>query len=72
VRAFLLRIKEYERLTVKASMKGSYGVALAALEENPLVSPPLVACQGLDEFVEAFGGMMGWKGQPCCKGRSNT
>jgi alpha-galactosidase/6-phospho-beta-glucosidase family protein len=62
VRPLLFRVKEYERLTVEASMKGSYDVALAAPEENPLVRPPLVAGQVLDEFVEALGGMLGWKG----------
>jgi 6-phospho-beta-glucosidase len=61
VRALLLRVKEYERLTVEASMTGSYDVALAALEKNPLVSPPLVARQALEEFVKAFGGMLSWK-----------
>lgn len=64
VRALLLRVKEYERMTVEASIKGSYDAALAALEMNPLVGQTSVARAVLDEFIEAFGGMMGIPSSP--------
>lgn len=64
VRSLLLRVKEYERMTVEASIKGSYDEALAALEKNPLVGQTPVARAVLDEFVEAFGGMMGISAPP--------
>jgi len=58
VRSLLLRVKEYERLTVRASMEHSYEMALAALEKNPLVARPEVAQQVLMEYVQAFGKQM--------------
>jgi len=49
VRPLLLQVKEYERLTVRASVKHSREVALAALEKNPLVGRPEVAQRVLTE-----------------------
>lgn len=59
VRPLLLTIKEYERLTVQASIQGQYGTALAALEKNPLVADSKLAREILRAFSEAFGEMMG-------------
>jgi 6-phospho-beta-glucosidase len=58
VRSLLLQVKEYERLTVRASVEHSNEMALAALEKNPLVSQREVAEQLLAEYVEAFGHQM--------------
>jgi alpha-galactosidase/6-phospho-beta-glucosidase family protein len=58
VRSLLLQVKEYERLTVRASVEHSREMALAALEKNPLVSQREVAEQLLAEYVEAFGHQM--------------
>ena len=58
VRSLLLQVKEYERLTVRASVDHSREMALAALEKNPLVARPEVARQVLAEYVQAFGQQM--------------
>jgi len=57
VRALLLHVKEYERLTVQASVEHSRPTALAALEENPLVGHA-AAGQVLAEYLQAFGPQM--------------
>ena len=54
----LLRVKEYERLTVRASVNGSGEAALAALITNPLVGSKEVAGKVLSEYVHAFGDQM--------------
>lgn len=58
VRSLLLQVKEYERLTVRASVDHSREMALAALEKNPLVGRPEVAQQVLAEYIQAFGQQM--------------
>ncbi|MGC2830206.1 MAG: hypothetical protein WB627_10160 [Candidatus Acidiferrum sp.] len=58
VRSLLLQVKEYERLTVRASIEHSGALALAALEKNPLVARPEVARQVLAEYLQAFGEQM--------------
>jgi len=58
VRPLLLRVKEYERLTVRASVEHSHQMALAALEKNPLVARSEVAQQVLAEYIQAFGQQM--------------
>jgi 6-phospho-beta-glucosidase len=58
VRDLLLQVKEYERLTVQASVDGSYEIAVAALATNPLVARPQVARAVLAEYVHAFGDQM--------------
>jgi 6-phospho-beta-glucosidase len=58
VRSLLLQVKEYERMTVRASREHSPELALAALEKNPLVARPEVARKVLAEYVEAFGPQM--------------
>ncbi|HUL14449.1 MAG TPA: hypothetical protein VLV88_00505 [Terriglobales bacterium] len=58
VRSLLLRVKEYERLTVRASIEHSPQIALAALEKNPLVGSPEIARQVLAEYLQAFGPQM--------------
>jgi 6-phospho-beta-glucosidase len=58
VRPLLLQVKEYERLTVRASVEHSREVALAALVKNPLVARPEVAREVLAEYTEAFGPQM--------------
>lgn len=55
VRPLLLQVKEYERLTVRASLERSRDLALAALEKNPLVAKPDAAREVLAEYIEAFG-----------------
>lgn len=57
VRPLLLQVKEYERLTVRASVEHSPETALAALEKNPLVGRE-AARQILAEYVQAFGAEM--------------
>ncbi|MGB8474468.1 MAG: hypothetical protein WCE61_10320 [Candidatus Acidiferrum sp.] len=54
----LLQVKEYERLTVRASVAHSPELALAALEKNPLVARPEIARQILAEYIQAFGPQM--------------
>jgi alpha-galactosidase/6-phospho-beta-glucosidase family protein len=54
----LLQVKEYERLTVRASVEHSRELALAALEKNPLVADPKVAREVLAEYVHEFGQQM--------------
>ena len=58
VRSLLLDVKEYERLTVRASVECSRDAALAALIKNPLVARPDVARLVLAEYIEAFGPQM--------------
>ena len=58
VRALLLQVKEYERLTVRAATEHSREAALAALEKNPLVGRREIAQQVLAEYVKAFGRQM--------------
>jgi 6-phospho-beta-glucosidase len=58
VRDLLLQVKEYERLTVRASVEQSHEMALAALEKNPLVARREVAKQVLAEYVQEFGQQM--------------
>lgn len=58
VRPLLLQVKEYERLTVRASVEHSRELALAALEKNPLVGRPDIAKQVLAEYLQAFGQQM--------------
>ncbi|MBZ5549046.1 MAG: 6-phospho-beta-glucosidase [Acidobacteriia bacterium] len=54
----LLRVKEYERLTVRAAVEHSRESALAALVKNPLVARPEVAREVLAEYIGAFGAQM--------------
>jgi alpha-galactosidase/6-phospho-beta-glucosidase family protein len=54
----LLQVKEYERLTVRASVEHSRETALAALEKNPLVGRREVAQQVLEEYLREFGQQM--------------
>ncbi|HEY6128319.1 MAG TPA: hypothetical protein VIW23_09070 [Candidatus Acidoferrum sp.] len=58
VLGLLLQMKEYERLTVQASIEHSREKALAALETNPLVAHPEIARRVLAEYVQAFGQQM--------------
>ncbi len=58
VRSLLLQVKEYERLTVRASVEHSRELALAALEKNPLVADPEVAREVLAEYLHEFGPQM--------------
>jgi len=58
VRPLLLQVKEYERLTVRASIEHSLEAALAALVKNPLVGHPEIAQQVLAEYLHAFGQQM--------------
>ncbi|HYL15661.1 MAG TPA: hypothetical protein VEV41_21685 [Terriglobales bacterium] len=58
VRPLLLQVKEYERLTVRASAEHSREAALAALIRNPLVARPEVAREVLAEYIKAFGVQM--------------
>jgi 6-phospho-beta-glucosidase len=57
-RSLLLQVKEYERLTVRASLEHSPQAALAALVKNPLVGRLEVAHDVLAEYVNAFGSQM--------------
>lgn len=58
VRSLLLQVKEYERLTVRASIEHSRETALAALVKNPLVARADVAQKVLTEYVRVFGQQM--------------
>lgn len=58
VRPLLLQVKEYERLTVQASVERSTDAALAALTKNPLVAKRETARDVLAEYIHAFGGQM--------------
>jgi 6-phospho-beta-glucosidase len=58
VRPLLLQVKEYERLTVRASVEHSRNFALAALVKNPLVGGQDVAQAVLTEYIQAFGQQM--------------
>ena len=55
VRPLLLQVKEYERLTVRASIDHSRERALAALTKNPLVARPEIAQELLTQYMQAFG-----------------
>jgi 6-phospho-beta-glucosidase len=57
VRALLLQVKEYERLTASAAVEHSGAMALAALEKNPLVGKP--EAKGiLADYLQEFGSQM--------------
>jgi 6-phospho-beta-glucosidase len=58
VRSLLLQMKEYERLTVRASVERSSEAALAALAKNPLVARSDVAQAVLADYVNVFGSQM--------------
>ena len=58
VRALLLQVKEYERLTVRACVNRSGEAALSALQRNPLVGEQKIAREVLSDYVEAFGDQM--------------
>jgi 6-phospho-beta-glucosidase len=58
VRALLLQVKDYERLTVRASVDHSNEAALAALVKNPLVGRREVAHDLLSDYLQAFGDQM--------------
>ena len=58
VRPLLLQVKEYERLTVRASVEHSRELATAALVRNPLVARPDTAHEVLREYIHAFGQQM--------------
>ncbi len=45
VRSLLFQVKEYERLTARAALKGSAELAIAGLKLNPLISAPQIAEQ---------------------------
>lgn len=60
VQDLLLRVKEYERLTVQAVVTGSREAALEALRKNPLVGDE-VAEAILDDYLKAFHGT--WRQQ---------
>lgn len=51
-------IKEYERLTVRATVEGSYTLALEALAVHPLVGSREVARSLLDAYLEAHGDLL--------------
>ena len=53
--ALLEPVKEYERLTVRAAVEGSYALALAALTAHPLVGSPGLARSILDDYLAAHG-----------------
>ena len=55
VRPLLLQVKEYERMTVQASVEHSREMAIAALVRNPLVAQPETARDVLTEYIHAFG-----------------
>src|SRR5262245_51355173 len=52
------RVKAYERLAIEAAVSGDRGVALAALEANPLVADPAIAAPLLDALLEANRGYL--------------
>lgn len=58
VQPLLLQVKEYERLTVQASVEHSREAAIAALIKNPLVAQPEAARDVLAEYIHAFGQQM--------------
>ena len=62
VRDLLLQVKEYERLTVRASVNRSNEAALAALATNPLVGRKEIASELLSDYVQAFGEQMHLQG----------
>jgi 6-phospho-beta-glucosidase len=49
------RVKEYERLTIQAAVKGSYELALKALTLHPLVPSMGVARSILDDYCRQHG-----------------
>jgi 6-phospho-beta-glucosidase len=58
VRDLLVRVKEYERLTVRAAVDHSNAAAINALIKNPLVAEPQLAHEVLSDYVKAFGDEM--------------
>lgn len=52
-------IKEYERLTVRAAVEGSYALALEALTVHPLVGSRGLARSLLNAYLEAHGNLLG-------------
>ncbi len=53
IRGLLLQVKEYERITVKASLEGSRALAVDALTANPLVKRRELAETIVDEYRAA-------------------
>ena len=53
----ILRVKAYERLTIRAALSGDRALALEALTANPLV-PEGVAGPLLDALLEANRGLL--------------
>lgn len=51
-------LKEYERLTVRAAVEGSYALALEALAVHPLVGSPELARSLLDAYLGAHGDLL--------------
>lgn len=62
VRELLLRVKEYERLTVKARVEHSRDAAVAALVQNPLVAKREAARGVLADYIKSFGAQMSLNG----------
>jgi len=58
VRSLLLQVKEYERLTVRATVEHSREAARAALVKNPLVAVPQIAELVLADYIREFGHQM--------------
>jgi 6-phospho-beta-glucosidase len=58
VRALLLQVKEYERLTVRACLSRSTELALSALVKNPLIGDREAAHGVLMDYMNAFGDQM--------------
>jgi 6-phospho-beta-glucosidase len=54
----LAQVKLYERLTVTASVEGSYDAALGALLAHPLVASYPAAAAILDEYIERLAGLL--------------
>ena len=59
VRDLLLKVKEYERLTVQAAVNHSAAAAVSALVRNPLVAQEQIATEVLSDYTQAFGEQMG-------------
>jgi alpha-galactosidase/6-phospho-beta-glucosidase family protein len=49
------RVKDYERLTVRAAVEGSYDLALKALALHPLVPSTAIARSILDDYIHQHG-----------------
>jgi len=50
------QVKEYERLTIEATLSSSYQLALNALALHPLVPSYEIAKHILDDYIQAHGG----------------